>query len=53
MTMILVLALPLAGCVTLGMLLDFFGPFSLPIKLGKIHPSYYVAVRIECTDTHT
>lgn len=42
--MIRISALPLAGYVILGILLDLFGPFSLPIKLGKIHPSYYVAV---------
>lgn len=32
--------------MTLGMLLDLSESFSLPIKLGEIHSSYYVAVRV-------
>lgn len=52
MTMIPSLALPLAGWVTLGILLDTFETFSLPGKLRKKHLSNYVAGRIRYTDTH-
>lgn len=49
-TMIPSPALPPADCGTLGILLDPFEPFSLPGKLGKMHLSYYMAVRIRYTD---
>lgn len=35
--MIPILALQLAGCVTLGMSLHLSEPFSSPVKLGKIY----------------